>query len=299
MAVEGAALLAAAIRAAIQAKAPRRTVQAIAAAVTGVLVRPSAAASLDFDATGPAGTTVEETRAKRSAQRQRKKLRRRSASAKAACAAPTAVAEVLQRLAVRAEATVVDPGVVGGMAHGVRGSKRRKKGGNAKQPGGGALYGDVVSWYGGEVLQRKAVRASSSMEIANDEVLDDYWADEGGHGAGVGLSSIGAGVLQCDAVRAPAPMDVVGAEELDVSSAKDACDDSFMEFVNMKYEGLHLGAIVEQYAKLKHLLESARSIPGGLRGRVEALALASVREFQGKLGFNAASPLVAVVRRDG
>ena len=37
--MDGAALLAAAIRAAVQAKAPRRTVQAVAAAVTGVLLR--------------------------------------------------------------------------------------------------------------------------------------------------------------------------------------------------------------------------------------------------------------------
>jgi hypothetical protein len=298
MVVEGAALLAAAIRAAIQAKAPRRTVQAIAAAVTGVLVRPSAAAALDVDAPGLAGTTVEEIRAKRSAQRQRKKLRRRSASAKAACAAPTPVAEVLQRQAVRAEAIVVDSVVVGGMAHGSRGSKRRKKGGDAKQSGGGAASGNVVTAHGGEVLQRKAVRASSSMEITDEEVLDDYWADEGGHGAGVDVSMVGAGVLQCHAVRASVSMDVVAAVELD-DSAKNACDDSFMEFVNMKYVGLHLGAIVEQYALLKNLLASACSIPGGQRGRVEALALASLREFQGKLGFNADSPLAAVVRRDG
>ena len=39
MAADGAALLGAAIRVAILAKAPRRTVQAVAAAVTGVLVR--------------------------------------------------------------------------------------------------------------------------------------------------------------------------------------------------------------------------------------------------------------------
>ena len=93
-------------------------------------------------------------------------------------------------------------------------------------------------------------------------------------------------------------MDVVVAGELD-DSAEDACDDGFMKFVNMKYEGLHLGAIVEHYAELKHFLVSARSIPGGQRGRVEALAAASLREFQGKLGFNADSPLASVVRRDG
>ena len=40
-----AGLLGAAVRAAVLAKAPRRTVQAVAAAVTGVLVRPTAATS--------------------------------------------------------------------------------------------------------------------------------------------------------------------------------------------------------------------------------------------------------------
>jgi hypothetical protein len=298
MVVEGAALLSAAIRAAIHAKAPRRTVQAIAAAVTGVLVRPSAAAARDIDAPGLAGTSVEELRAKRCAQRQRKKLRRRSAAAKAACAAPTPVAEVLQRHAVRAEAIVVDSVVVGGMAHGSRGSKRRKKGGNAKQSGGGAAYDFVVTAHGGEVLQRKAVRASSPMEIADEEVLDDYWADEGGHGAGGDVSMVGAGVLQCHAVRASASKDVVAAVELD-DSGKGACDDNFLEFVNRKYEGLHLGAIVKHYAGLKLLLDSARSLHGGQRGLVEAGVDASIREFQGKLGFNADSPLAAVVRRDG
>jgi hypothetical protein len=44
-AVDLAALLGAAVRAAVLARAPRRTVQAVAAAVTGVLVRPAAAAS--------------------------------------------------------------------------------------------------------------------------------------------------------------------------------------------------------------------------------------------------------------
>ncbi len=42
---DGPAFVAAAVRAAILAKAPRRTVQAVAAAVTGVFVRPTAAAA--------------------------------------------------------------------------------------------------------------------------------------------------------------------------------------------------------------------------------------------------------------
>jgi hypothetical protein len=293
MVVEGAALLAAAIRAAIHAKAPRRTVQAVAAAVTGVLVRPTAAAARDIDASGPAGTTVEEIRAKRSAQRQRKKLRRRSAAATAACAAPASGAEVLQRSAVRAEAVDVEPGVVCGMAHGVRGSKRRKKGGEAIQSGGGAASGDVATGFGGEVLQRKAVRASSSLVFADEEVLDDYWADEGGYGAGDGVSFVSAGVLQPGAVRASAPMDVVVAEELDDYSSDDACDEVFKKFVNLKF-GLHGDAIVEEHARLKNFLVSARSISGGQRGRLVAKAVATIREFQGNLGFNADSPLASV-----
>jgi hypothetical protein len=179
MVVEGAALLAAAIRAAIHAKAPRRTVQAVAAAVTGVLVRPTAAAARDVDATGPAGTTVEEIRAQRGAQRQRKKLRRRLATAKAAAAAPAPGAEVLQRQAVRAEALGVESVVVGGMAHGLRDSKRRKKGGNASRHSGGASDGDGMAGLDVAVLQRKAVRAATSLDIADSEGLDDYWADEG------------------------------------------------------------------------------------------------------------------------
>ncbi len=94
-------------------------------------------------------------------------------------------------------------------------------------------------------------------------------------------------------------MDVVVAEELDDYSSEDACDEVFMKFVNMKYKGLHCDAIVEEHARLKNFLVSARSLPGGQRGRVEAGVDASIREFQGKLGFNADSPLAAVVRRDG
>ena len=45
MSADGAALLAAAVRAAVLAKAPRRTVQAVAAAVAGVLVRLTTAAA--------------------------------------------------------------------------------------------------------------------------------------------------------------------------------------------------------------------------------------------------------------
>ncbi|CAK0843372.1 unnamed protein product [Prorocentrum cordatum] len=93
MSVDGAALLAAAVRAACQAKAPRRTVQAVAAAVTGVLVRPMAEAVPRQRSEVPAGVhgapvpapaedpavLVDTLRAARRAQRARKKVRRREA----------------------------------------------------------------------------------------------------------------------------------------------------------------------------------------------------------------------------
>ena len=91
MSWDGAALLAAAIRAACLAKAPRRTVQAVAAAVTGVLVRPTAAAEPRAAASVPAGAQsahdeaaspdqlVDSLRVARRAQRARKKERRRAA----------------------------------------------------------------------------------------------------------------------------------------------------------------------------------------------------------------------------
>eukprot|EP00929_Paragymnodinium_shiwhaense_P121787 TRINITY_DN9415_c0_g1_i2.p2 TRINITY_DN9415_c0_g1~~TRINITY_DN9415_c0_g1_i2.p2 ORF type:complete len:234 (-),score=45.56 TRINITY_DN9415_c0_g1_i2:2167-2868(-) len=97
MAADGAALLAAAVRAACLAKAPRRTIQAVAAAVTGVLVRPLSAAAAPApvssvparpqrtaaggDEVVPASSEdlLNALRAARSAQRRRKKERRQAA----------------------------------------------------------------------------------------------------------------------------------------------------------------------------------------------------------------------------
>eukprot|EP00930_Biecheleria_cincta_P061056 TRINITY_DN46623_c0_g1_i1.p1 TRINITY_DN46623_c0_g1~~TRINITY_DN46623_c0_g1_i1.p1 ORF type:complete len:268 (+),score=58.61 TRINITY_DN46623_c0_g1_i1:52-855(+) len=95
-----AALLGAAVRAAVLARAPRRTVQAVAAAVTGVLVRPAEAASQrrqkepDEDARGSNlgdacdGASAEELlqalRQKRAARRRQKKQSRRARKAQAA-----------------------------------------------------------------------------------------------------------------------------------------------------------------------------------------------------------------------
>lgn len=104
MADDGACLLAAAIRAAILAKAPRRTVQAVAAAVTGVLRSATAEATPAQTSRVPAGakrTAAAETsssksadellqalRAARAAQRRRKKERRKAAMAGDAAAVP-------------------------------------------------------------------------------------------------------------------------------------------------------------------------------------------------------------------
>ena len=105
MSADGAALLAAAVSAAIRAKAPRRTVQAVAAAVTGVLTRPACATpaaerretakpdnlnSKKLDANEvSAETLLAALRASRRAQRRRKKERRRaSKKVSAAATAP-------------------------------------------------------------------------------------------------------------------------------------------------------------------------------------------------------------------
>ena len=103
MSADRAALLAAAVRAACLAKAPRRTVQAVAAAVAGVLVRPTAAAvprtgpserpsaqsDNNEDGAGDPAVALAALRASRRAQRTRKKARRKAA--KQAAAAPSAV----------------------------------------------------------------------------------------------------------------------------------------------------------------------------------------------------------------
>ena len=88
---DGPALLAAAIRAACQEKAPRRTIQAVAAAVTGVLMRPTVAAEPRVRGAEPPGAEgapdadldhagqVDALRAARRARRNRKKAALRAA----------------------------------------------------------------------------------------------------------------------------------------------------------------------------------------------------------------------------
>ncbi len=106
MSVDGAALLAAAVSAACRAKAPRRTVQAVAAAVTGVLMRPSAAAVPRPNAAVPAGAQspaeddgdpallLDTLRAARRAQRTRKKERRKAARQAASNALRSSIATI-------------------------------------------------------------------------------------------------------------------------------------------------------------------------------------------------------------
>lgn len=104
MAVDGPALLGAAIRAACLAKAPRRTVQAIASAVTGVLVGRHVASGTspksirrqqrdtegsDCDDGPGDAQLLEALRASRRARRKRKKDRRRAAKAAAPTVNPT------------------------------------------------------------------------------------------------------------------------------------------------------------------------------------------------------------------
>jgi hypothetical protein len=106
MASDGAALIAAAVRAACLAGAPRRTVQAVAAAVAGVYAQQAAGAAARTRVRAPAPATqcadsqggvtpeslIEALRAVRRARRQRKKERRR-ANRIAAAAAETAAGE--------------------------------------------------------------------------------------------------------------------------------------------------------------------------------------------------------------
>ena len=124
--MDGAALLAAAIRSACQAGAPRRTIQAVAAAVTGVLVRPADARhdrgmrkpagtrsnADDVDASDPVGIAAEALRAAKKAKRERKKERRRvaksavreRASNQQTCAADMNASTVDARVVVSARA---------------------------------------------------------------------------------------------------------------------------------------------------------------------------------------------------
>jgi hypothetical protein len=210
MGLEGAALLAAAIRAAIQAKAPRRTVQAVAAAVTGVLWRPTAANTPQVDARAQAGTPVAEVRANRMAQRQRKKDRRRDAAAKAPDATSSTGPVVLQCDTVRAAGSceVAVAAIAGCEAMGSRRAKRRKKGGRSFQSSGALGSRNVEAFSGAEVLQSSTVRASAPMVTADEgvgEVLDDYWADAGGSDKPLALE-----VQLYEVADAPMDVSVVG-----------------------------------------------------------------------------------------
>ena len=91
MSSDGASIMEAAVRGACLAKAPRRTIQAVAAAVAGVLMRPTAAVETKSNAGVPGGarsrdddsgdpaTDPEARRAARRAKRAAKKERRKAA----------------------------------------------------------------------------------------------------------------------------------------------------------------------------------------------------------------------------
>ena len=118
MTANAAALLSAAIRAAVLAKAPRRTVKAFAAAVTSVLTRPlvASAASPPETGTGKPGKVapgapgdacdelVQRLREVRAAKRRAKRQRRKAAKA----AAPTPDEKVAGNLEVRGD--IENPG---------------------------------------------------------------------------------------------------------------------------------------------------------------------------------------------
>ena len=111
MAADGAALLAAAVSAAIRAKAPRRTVAATAAAVVSVLTLAAARAGAAHTPRAPAGTKrsappppdgasteelLEALQAARRAQRQRKRARKRERRRTARDSGPAAPVDILQ-----------------------------------------------------------------------------------------------------------------------------------------------------------------------------------------------------------
>jgi hypothetical protein len=262
MGLEGAALLAAAIRAAIQAKAPRRTVQAVAAAVTGVLWRPTAATEPQVDARAQAGTPVAEVRADRRAQRQRKKDRRRDAAAKAPNAASSIGPVVLQCDTVRAAGSseVAVAAIAGWEAIGSRRAKRRKKGGRSDQSSGALGARNVESLSGAEVLQCVTVRASSPMDTADEdvgEVLDDYWADY-------------------------------------------ATDEGFVTFMlkSTKFNGLQRDAIIVEHTRRKRSLVSVKSAHGQ-GSSMAARCLADIDAFEMEFGFHGDPGPTVVARRDG
>ena len=136
MAADGPAMIAAAVRAACLAKAPRRTVQSVAAAVAGVFAHPPATARATTApvAQVPAGTRVVATqgddgdvsaetllaalREARSTQRRRKRERRRATRAGSTAATPAA--ELARTTAHDSEAQPAEEGIRWGLGVGGR-----------------------------------------------------------------------------------------------------------------------------------------------------------------------------------
>jgi hypothetical protein len=136
MAADGPAMIAAAVRAACLAKAPRRTVQSVAAAVAGVFAHPPAtaraatapvarvpagtqrAASQGVDGDASAETLLAALREARSTQRRKKRERRRATRAGSAAAAPAA--ELAPNTAQDSEAQPAEEGTCLGLGVGGR-----------------------------------------------------------------------------------------------------------------------------------------------------------------------------------
>jgi hypothetical protein len=181
---DGAALLASAIRAAVLAKAPRRTVQAVAAAVTGVIWRPTAESTLHLDVSGQAGTrdveapvgSSTEVRAARVAQRQRKKERRRSAKAMQ-CEAVRAKADGEALADSNGAAGLV---MVPGGAHGLIIAAVGREGTFEDDgPAHGADADTVMVPASSNTPATAKRKAPSDGEagVPGSAMLDDYWAD--------------------------------------------------------------------------------------------------------------------------
>lgn len=132
MSADGACLMAAAVRAAVLANAPRRTVQAVASAVAGVLMRYATAATPEQAPAARAGSQrtaaaaesgdksadelLHALRAARSAQRRRKKERRHAGKVTARAAAAETDDQLRQATPIQEEEKALVPagGILGG-----------------------------------------------------------------------------------------------------------------------------------------------------------------------------------------
>jgi hypothetical protein len=188
--VDGAALLAAAVRAAVQANAPRRTVQAVAAAVTGVLVRPATAvaephtdtwvqpdAQMHAEEAGDSAQLLASLRAVRRGQRQRKKERRRVAKLEALVVpvttnevvSATESVELLEALPQTVLPVLADPSAQSGGADDAELAMPDEGGGNELFPVEATVSADMSR----DESIRKLPDESVPMEVAVNANGDD------------------------------------------------------------------------------------------------------------------------------